>query len=131
MFERDLVEVDKEIIICSPSLIRPKVERLIEIVKPRQEAGVAVTVITIEPDEIGYGDTIDLYILIDEMKKNGINVKLMQNEEEHFAVFDGKLVWHGGMNLLGKADYYDNLIRVESEKAAGELVERVMVEKHE
>ncbi len=28
-----------------------------------------------------------------------------------------------GMNLLGKADIYDNLIRVENEQAAAELLE--------
>ena len=31
--------------------------------------------------------------------------------------------WHGGMNLLGKVDGYDNLIRVENEQAAAELLE--------
>ena len=29
---------------------------------------------------------------------------------------DIRLVWHGGMNLLGKADIYDNLIRVENDR---------------
>ena len=33
------------------------------------------------------------------------------------------LVWHGGMNLLGKADAWDNLIRVENTQAAAELLE--------
>ena len=42
---------------------------------------------------------------------------------EHYAVIDKKLVWHGRMNLLGKADIYDNLIRVENEQAAAELLE--------
>ena len=29
---------------------------------------------------------------------------------------------HGGMNLLGKADAWDNLIRVSDKKAADELI---------
>jgi len=33
------------------------------------------------------------------------------------------LVWHGGMNLLGKVDAYDNLIRLENEQVAAELLE--------
>lgn len=61
------------------------------------------------------------------MKKSGIYVRLTDEEGEHFAVIDKKLVWHGGMNLLGKADAWDNLIRVESEQAAAELL--VMAEK--
>ena len=31
-------------------------------------------------------------------------------------------VWHGGMNLLGKEDAWDNLIRVKDAKAASELL---------
>ena len=79
--------------------------------------------ITLDPDSAGYGDTIELHIMIDEMMKSGINVRTTADECEHYAVIDGKIVWHGGMNLLGKADAYDNLIRVESEQAAAELLE--------
>ena len=43
-------------------------------------------------------------------------------EIEHFAVIDQALVWHGGMNLLGKEDVWDNLIRVRDVKAAAELI---------
>ena len=85
--------------------------------------GVTVTVITTEPDAVGYGDTIELHILIDEMRNSGISVRTTPDEGEHYAVIDRKLVWHGGMNLLGKADVYDNLIRVENEQAASELLE--------
>ncbi|MBQ9061792.1 MAG: hypothetical protein IJ121_03035 [Eubacterium sp.] len=57
------------------------------------------------------------------MKKNGIMVRLTVEDTEHYAVIDRHLVWHGGMNLLGKADAWDNLIRVESTQAAAELME--------
>lgn len=123
IFERDLIEADREIVISSPGLRRNKVERLIDLLKTRQEAGVTVTVITTEPDAVGYGDTIELHILIDEMRNSGISVRTTPDEGEHYAVIDRKLVWHGGMNLLGKADVYDNLIRVENEQAASELLE--------
>ena len=122
-FERDMVEADKEIVISSPGLRRSKVDRMITLLKPRQESGVKVTLITLEPDSAGYGDTIELQIMIEEMKKNGINVRTTVDECEHFAVIDGRIVWHGGMNLLGKADVYDNLIRVESDQVAAELIE--------
>ncbi|WP_026666432.1 hypothetical protein [Butyrivibrio sp. FC2001] len=57
------------------------------------------------------------------MRRSGIIVRTTDNDCEHYAVIDKKLVWHGGMNLLGKADFYDNLIRVENEQAAAELLE--------
>ena len=53
------------------------------------------------------------------MEKAGI---VDDPEGERFAVIDRKLVWHGGMNLLGKADVYDNLLRVRNEEVAAELL---------
>ena len=41
---------------------------------------------------------------------------------EHFAVIDDVLVWHGGMNLLGKEDAWDNLMRIQSPQVAAELL---------
>ena len=122
-FERDLVEADSEVIISSPDLRRSKVERIISLLRQRQESGVSVTVITMNPNLTGYGDLIELHILIDEMRRSGINVRETDDECEHYAVIDKKLVWHGGMNLLGKVDAYDNLIRIENEQAAAELLE--------
>lgn len=122
IFERDLIEAEKEIIISSPKLRKDKVERFIRIVKSRQEAGVYITVITEEPENNLYENTLVSYLLIDEMKNVGINVKTVKNDEEHYAVIDGLLVWHGGMNLLGKEDTWDNLIRVNDRKAASELL---------
>ena len=57
------------------------------------------------------------------MKRCGIFVRTTAGDTEHYAVIDRHLVWHGGMNLLGKADAWDNLIRVENEQAAAELLE--------
>ena len=97
-------------------------DRFIRIVKSRQEAGVNITIITEEAENSLYENTMVTYLLIDEMRNVGINVKAVKNNEEHYAVIDGLLVWHGGMNLLGKEDAWDNLIRVKDSKAASELL---------
>ena len=123
VFERDLVEAEQEIVVASPGLRRQKVERMISLLKPRQEAGIKVTVITLHPDYVRFGDPVDVQMMIDGLRRAGISVSLTDSESEHFAVIDKKLVWHGGMNLLGKEDAWDNLIRVESVKAAAELLE--------
>ena len=120
--ERDLVEADNEIIISSPGLQRSKVERLISLLKSRQEAGVSVIVITMDPEVALFGDIGDIEAMVSEMKIAGIMVRLTDSEGERFAVIDRKLVWHGGMNLLGKADVYDNLLRVRNEEVAAELL---------
>lgn len=122
VFERDLIESEKEIIVSSAKLVKEKVDRFIYIVKSRQEAGVSVTVITDDPDKTSYGEVMFTHVLLNEMRETGITVKIV-DEAEHFAVIDGLLVWHGGMNLLGKEDAWDNLIRVKDKKAATELLE--------
>ena len=46
VFERDLQEAEKDIIISSPQMNRKKVYRMISLLKERQEAGVKVTIVT-------------------------------------------------------------------------------------
>ena len=102
VFERDLVEAEKKIVISSPEITLDKIERLIDLVKNRQEAGVSVVVITTYPDNVSYGSPVVCNELVEQLKLAGIIVKLKEEVEEHFAVIDDELVWHGGMNLLGK-----------------------------
>lgn len=57
------------------------------------------------------------------MQVVGINVVTKTEVEERFAVIDDELVWHGGMNLLGKVDVWDNLMRIRNHRVAAELLE--------
>jgi len=122
-FERDLVEAEKTIVISSPNISQDKIERFLYLIKERQEEGVKVTVITTDPEEIIYGNSDICYELIREMEQIGINVITKTEVEERFAVIDNELVWHGGMNLLGKVDVWDNLMRIKSQEIAAELLE--------
>ncbi len=63
------------------------------------------------------------------MRENGIYVIIKEEVEEHFAVLDNELVWHGGMNLLGREDVWDNLMRIRSAQIAAELLETALKEK--
>ena len=58
-----------------------------------------------------------------EMQENGIHVIAKDEVIEHFAIIDDDLVWHGGMNLLGREDAWDNLMRIKSVSVAAELME--------
>jgi len=123
VFEQDLVEAEKEIVISSPDISHEKVERFINIMKPHQEKGVKVTIITENPDNRVVGNPAYLMELIYQLRSMGISIGYTDNVNEHYAVIDRSLVWHGGMNLLGKADVWDNLIRVKDIQAASELLE--------
>lgn len=122
-FEQDIVEAEKMIVISSPDIRQNKIDRLLLLVKSRQEKGVKVTVITTEPEEVVYGSADVCCELIREMQQVGINVVTKAEVEERFAVIDEELVWHGGMNLLGKVDVWDNLMRIKNHQVAAELLE--------
>lgn len=122
-FEQDLVEAEKSIVISSPNIRQEKIERLISLVKERQEQGVSVTVIITEPEKDLYSNVDMCYELIREMQQVAINVVAQEEVEERFAVIDDELVWHGGMNLLGKEDVWDNLMRIKNHQVAAELLE--------
>ncbi len=72
---------------------------------------------------MSFGSINDYHDMINQMKASGIQVIIKDEVDEHFAVIDDELVWHGGMNLLGKEDVWDNLIRIKSAVVAEELLE--------
>ncbi|MCM1154111.1 MAG: DEAD/DEAH box helicase family protein [Ruminococcus flavefaciens] len=123
VFERDVIEAKEKIIVSSPGLTQDKVERFIYLVKPRQESGVEVTVITVEPQNSAYGNVEFCQGMIREMQEKGICVIIKDEATEHFSVIDDELVWYGGMNLLGREDAWDNLMRITSAQVAAELLE--------
>ncbi|MCD8153497.1 MAG: hypothetical protein LUF78_02170 [Clostridiales bacterium] len=122
-FDQDIIEAEKSIVISSPDIRQNRIDRLLSLAKARLESGVRITVITTDPEEVAYGSANICYELVDRMRKAGIEVVAKTEVEEHFAVLDDELVWHGGMNLLGKADVWDNLMRTRDYQAAAELLE--------
>ncbi|WP_125142310.1 TOTE conflict system archaeo-eukaryotic primase domain-containing protein [Clostridium transplantifaecale] len=123
VFEQDLVEAEKRIIISSPLIEQDKVDRFLYITKPRQEAGCKVTVITSDPETSCFSGAEYYYSMIRQMQAVGVHVITKDRIDERFALIDDELVWHGGMNLLGKEDAWDNLMRIKSAQVAEELLE--------
>ena len=123
IFEQDLIEANLQVIISSPGLSEDKVDRLIYIMRARQEAGVKVIVLTVDADRISMGSSGTHGRLLKELNDAGIHTEVREEIEECFAVVDDELVWHGGANLLGKEDVWDNLIRVRNPQIAAELLE--------
>ena len=112
VFERDLQEAEKDIIISSPRMNRKKVYRMISLLKERQEAGVKVTVVTWHSDCYKYGKSEVRMELLEQLRNTGFDIQLMEEACEHFAVVDQKIVWYGNMDFLSKEDMEDNLMRV-------------------
>ncbi|WP_366503575.1 DEAD/DEAH box helicase family protein [uncultured Catenibacterium sp.] len=116
VFRQDIHESNKSIIISSPQLNEKKVLSFIELIKDRQEKGVSIIVFTKQTDAPYTTSLIDL------LYGNGIFVEVYPDLDSYFAVIDQEIVWHGGINLLGKSNIYDSLMRVKSTTIAEELI---------
>lgn len=94
IFEQDLVEAEKRIIISSPQITQDKIDRMIYVTRQRVEAGCKITVITINPEGTVYGSTAHYYSMIRQMEEAGVQVIVKDEVDEHFALIDDELVWH-------------------------------------
>ena len=123
VYEKDLLEANKEIIISSPGLNHAKVEAFVKLIKHRQEDGVKLTVITLNPEGYPEEKIKDTKRHVEILKNCGVNIKLQEHMHEHFAIIDEEIVWYGSMNFLSRAKADDNLMRIKSKDVAQELLE--------
>ena len=123
VYEKDLLEANKEIIISSPGLNHTKVDAFVKLIKHRQEDGVKLTVITLNPEGYPEEKIEDTKRLVEILKNCGVRIKLQEHMHEHFAIIDEEIVWYGSMNFLSRAKVDDNLMRVKSKDVAQELLE--------
>lgn len=123
VYEKDLKNAAKDIVISSPTLGKYKVHRMISLLKEQQESGVKVTIVTWHPEVYKYGKDEYRIELMELLRNAGFYIELMNESCQHYAVIDGELVWYGSMNLLSKDDIEDNIMRVSSKAIAAELLE--------
>ena len=121
-FERDLLQSQKSIVIESPQLDQNKVDRFVRILSNKAEDGIRIKVIVLDPSIADYDNEEHILFMILEMKNAGISVVTTKEYGSHVAVIDNHLVWYGGMNLFGKEDVWDNLMRIKDAEAAQELL---------
>ena len=123
VYEKDLMEAEKEIIISSPTLSRNKVVNMIRMLKDKQENGIRVTIVTWHPNVYMYGRESYRVALLEMLRGNGFHIELMEEDCKRYAVVDREIVWYGSINLLSKEDVEDNIMRVVSKEIADELLE--------
>lgn len=123
VYQRDLLEANKSIIVSSPAISGQKVHEFINLIKEKQMAGIEVTIVTWEPDSYGFGDSAFWMSLHEDMRRAGFYIKTVEESCEHFAIIDQELVWYGNMNLLAKERVEDSMMRVKGKEIAAELME--------
>ncbi len=120
---KDIEEANSAVVVSSPRLNNQKVDRIIKMLGKRRELGVKVTIVTWHPDAYKYGKDDVRMVLLERLRKAGFEIRLVEENCEHYAVIDNEIVWYGSVNLLSKEDAEDNLMRVCSKDIAAELLE--------
>ena len=123
VFWKDLDAARESVIVSSPRLNTQKVNHMISAMEKQQELGVKVTVVTWRPDAYAYGREEARMQLLERLRRSGVEIRLVEESCEHFAVIDKEIVWYGSVNLLSKEDAEDNLMRVCSKEIADQLLE--------
>lgn len=123
IYDKDLLNANKNIIISSPAISGQKIYELINILQEKQTMGVEVTIVTWTPDTYGFGDAAYWMQLHEDMRKAGFYIKTVEESCEHFAIIDREIVWYGNINLLAKNKMDDSIMRVLSTEIASELME--------
>ncbi len=123
IYRKDILEAETEIIISSPAVSGTRVEEMIRFLKPKQETGIKVVIVTWQPDRYGYGDSAYWRQLQEQMRAAGFEMYLAEEYCSHYCIIDREVVWYGSMNFLGKEDAEDNLMRVADKNIAAELLE--------
>lgn len=120
---KDIEEANSAVVVSSPRLNNQKVDRIIKMLGKRRELGVKVTIVTWHSDAYKYGKDDVRMELLERLRKAGFEIRLVEENCEHYAVIDNEIVWYGSVNLLSKEDAEDNLMRVCSKDIAAELLE--------
>lgn len=122
VYEEDIIEANKSIIVSCGYLYLPKVNRFIEIVKDRLETGVKVIVIVSSNnlfiDDLSNTESISC------LRKEGIKVIEKEDNFENYVVIDSDIVWYGNINVLGKDDIYSSIMRIKDQGIGEEIVYR-------
>lgn len=123
VFERDLIEAKSRIIISSSSIDLDKYERIIELLKPKQEQGITITIVTNNPDNIFNNNPDYTFHILNKYRNLGINTLIKDDYLENYCVIDEDILWHGSIEFLGKDDIYTSSIRIGDSQAIQELLE--------
>ena len=123
VFERDMTEAGREIVISSPGISAKGVRRILKNLGERHDAGVKITLLTLPAEGYPKEHIEKTKELLAELRALGATVMEKPGMHEHFAVIDREIVWYGSVNLLSNAKEEDNLMRVKSREIGQELLE--------
>lgn len=120
-FLQDLGRARESIVIFSPFATGPGTGRWVEPLRASIARGVRVRILTRPPDEAGGGGTDQVLELVRSLRALGVAVDLRARMHEKIAILDGRILWHGSLNVLSHRDTHESMLRIESPAACNQL----------
>lgn len=118
----DIKNAEKNILVSSPFMQKKKIDSIKELLVEKYNSGVRITLCIKKIED--YSDKQRVYTLksTSEILKRGINVIQVAQNRYKFMIIDNKIVWYGGVDILGGSGNESSLIRIQNEELANELL---------
>jgi hypothetical protein len=120
-FLQDLARARESIVIVSPFATGGGTGRWIDPLRTALARGVRVRILTRPPEEWGGGGTDEVSELVRALRDLGVTVELRARMHEKIAILDGRLLWHGSLNILSHRDTHESMLRIASPAACSQL----------
>ena len=122
-FTEDLEAASHEALFCVSSLSARPVQRMIPLLQRLQHKGGEVRIYLPEPAQFRGDIQPRITANAAALQRAGIPVVFCPNHLPNFCVIDQRLVWHGGLNPLGRTPTDESSLRMDAPDMATELVE--------
>lgn len=120
-FQKDLARASESIVIFSPFATGAGTDRWVDPLRAALVRGVRVRILTRPPEEPGGGTTDEVGELVRALRNLGIMVDLRARMHEKIAILDGRILWHGSLNILSHRDTHESMLRIESAAACSQI----------
>ncbi len=120
-FLKDLARVRESIVIFSPFATGGGTARWVDSLRAALARGAKARILTRPPEEFGGGSSDEVAELVQALRGLGSTVDMRTRMHEKIAILDGRILWHGSLNILSHRDTHESMLRLESPAACQQL----------
>ncbi len=120
-FLKDLARARESIVIFSPFATGDGTARWVDSLRAALARGIKVRILTRPPEEFGGSSSDEVAELVQALRDLGVTVDLRARMHEKIAILDGRILWHGSLNILSHRDTHESMLRLESPAACQQL----------
>ncbi len=122
-FARDCAFATESIVVFSPYLSSKPIQNLSSVLESKHAEGVPISVLTKAREDSSSPVAQRTQRLIQKLEQCGATVSQINELAQKAALIDRRIVWYGGLNLLGANDKDDVALRLVDPEIATALLE--------